>query len=237
MNLPGNLLLSILLGISASSVALVAMIALWYSYSTWSVVESCVGFTPLLIIAVFLWFYRRRSSQRVGMPAINRAILVRIALGFLWMIEISINNLVAPPLPAHDIIDDVFWAAIALSMLILALVYTHRTDSIVRGVEAGAWSGLASGLVACGTALSVIVFGMRFLMQDPLNVAEWAERGISSAAPAIAAYFAFETFAGASGHLVVLGIGMGGVLGAVGGVAGKGIQEATRWIHRSRAVR
>jgi hypothetical protein len=237
MNLPRNLLISILLVISAGSMALVAMIALLYSYSMWSVVESCVGLALLLIISVSLQYYRRRSSQRANMPAIDRAILVGIALGFLWTIEIGINNLVAPPLPTRDIIDDMFWAAIALSMLILAVVYAHRSGSIVRAVQAGLWSGLASGLVACTAALSVIVFGMRFVMQDPLNVAEWAERGISSGAPTMAAYFAFETFAGAFGHLLVLGIGMGGVLGVVGGTVGKGIQAAARWARRSRAVR
>jgi hypothetical protein len=56
--------------------------------------------------------------------------------------------------------------------LILALVYAYRSNSIVHGIEAGGWAGLASGLVACGVALSVIVFGMHFLTRDPLNVAE-----------------------------------------------------------------
>jgi len=53
--------------------------------------------------------------------------------------------------------------------------------------------------------------------------AEWASRRSSSAAPAIAAYFAYETFAGAFLHLVILGVVMGVLLGGVGGPLGKSL--------------
>jgi len=73
-------------------------------------------------------------------------------------------------------------------------------------------------------ALSMIVFGMRWITQDPLNIAEWAVRGAQSEAPSMAAYFAFETYAGAFLHLIVLGLMMGLLLGLIGGLVGKGIQ-------------
>jgi hypothetical protein len=44
----------------------------------------------------------------------------------------------------------------------------------------------------------------------------------------MAAYFAFETFAGAFGHLVVLKVAMGGLLGVLGGSIGKGIKRIFR---------
>ncbi len=74
---------------------------------------------------------------------------------------------------------------------------------------------------------------MRFITHDLLNIAEWAGRAVDNHAPTMAAYFAFETFAGAFLHLTVLGIAMGGLLGIVGGMIGRGARLAGRLI-RSR---
>lgn len=153
-------------------------------------------------------------------------------LGLFWITEISINNFVAPPLPVRDIIDDVFWALIALSILAFAVSCAYRMERITTGIEVGIWSGFVSGSLACCMALSVIIFGMRFITHDPLNIAEWAVRGADSHAPSMAAYFAFETFAGAFLHLIVMGIAMGGLLGIVGGAIGKGARLAGRLIRR-----
>ena len=62
---------------------------------------------------------------------------------------------------------------------------------------------------------------MTLITHDPLNVAEWAASGPASGAPDMASYFAFETMAGALGHLFVLGTLMGGVLGLAGGAVGR----------------
>lgn len=236
MNLTSIRLLSILFALSITALALALIVALVYSYSTTSVIEAGVGCVILLSIAGGLWLYRRRSSQRRNSPAIQSAILVGIALGVLWMVEISINNFIAPLPPTRDIIDNLFWAIIALSILIFAIIHAYQTESLARGMEAGVWSGFVSGLLACCMALSVIVFGMGFLTRDPLNVAEWAERGTNTLAPAMAAYFAFETFAGAFGHLIVLGIVMGALLGAMGGILGTGSKKASLWVRRSRPM-
>jgi len=61
--------------------------------------------------------------------------------GLLWVI--------APPLPARDIIDDIFWAAIALLMFGSVIVAAHRSNRLRPALEVGAWSGLASGAIAC----------------------------------------------------------------------------------------
>lgn len=211
--------------------ALVVVVALRYSYNTMSTVEASIGFTILLIIGGFLWIYHRRSSQRHNSTVINHAILAGLALGGLWVVEIGVNNFIAPPLPARDIIDNLFWAFIALTIFGFATHDAYRTDSLTRGIEVGTWSGFVSGLLACSMALFVIVFGMRFITQDPLNVAEWAKHGISSHAPSMVAYLAFETFAGAFLHLVVLGITMGVLLGVMGGIIGKSIRQAGGLMH------
>ncbi len=74
--------------------------------------------------------------------------------------------------------------------------------------------------MACVTALALAVFGMSLLRSDPVNLAEWANRGADSTAPSVAAYLAYETLAGAFLHLVVAGLVMGLLLGVAGGVLG-----------------
>ena len=80
--------------------------------------------------------------------------------------------------------------------------------------------------------LAVVVFGMPWLLQDPLNLAEWSVRQANTPAT-MAAYFAYETFAGAFLHLIVLGIIMGALLGIVGGVGGRIAGMAVHFTHRT----
>jgi len=202
--------------------ALVAAIALSYSYSPLTALETGLGFALLLAAAGFLWLTYRRWP----IPASDGS--VGLLLGLLWSIEISINNFIAPPLPGRDIIDNCFWAAIGISMLVYAALRAHRANRLAGGLVAGIWTGLVSGLLACCMALSVIVFAMPFITRDPLNLAEWAALGTTSSAPSMAAYFAFETFAGAFLHLLVLGAGMGAALGFLGGLLGVGWRRISR---------
>jgi hypothetical protein len=141
-------------------------------------------------------------------------------------VEIGINNISAPPQPSRDFIDNLFWAAIALGILAHATACSYAENRIGAGLSAGFWTGMVSGLTACWTALSLIVFGMGLITRDRINIDEWAARGPGSRAPTMAAYFAFETFTGALMHLVVLGIMMGGILGLLGGLLGRGASLA-----------
>ena len=75
-------------------------------------------------------------------------------------------------------------------------------------------------MMACLVAQGMVVFGMALITHDPLNVQEWTAIASSSGAPSMAAYFAFETLAGALLHLIVLGTLMGLLLGGVGGLVG-----------------
>jgi hypothetical protein len=218
--------LSVVFVIAIMSTVLAPIIAVLYSYDTLSTAESGAGFAILLVTVDILWICRKRSILFVDFVVLDRITSAGIVLGLLWVIEISINNFIAPPLPMRDIIDNVFWAVIALSIFILAMVSAYQTESMMHGIKVGAWSGFVSGLLACWMALTLIVFGMHFITQDPLNVAEWALRRAGSNAPTMAAYFAFETFAGAFLHLLVLGLAMGGLLGAIGGFIGKITKKA-----------
>jgi hypothetical protein len=221
-------LLNAMLAIALINAALVPILAWSYSYDTRSELESGLGFAILAATAWFVWFYRKRLKQR-GDPLVpGDATLVGIIAGLLWVIEISINNFIAPPLPLRDRIDDSFWAVIALLILGLATVSAYQSGSLLRGLKDGAWSGLVSGMLACWAALALIVFGMGLITRDSINIAEWADRGAGTHAPSMAAYFAFETFAGALLHLVVLGLVMGSLLGIIGGILGKSAAQVRR---------
>jgi len=65
------------------------------------------------------------------------------------------------------------------------------------------------------------VFGMKFILLDPLNIKEWSDLKESSGYSDISVYFAYQTFTGTLGHLFVLGIVMGLILGTIGGISGK----------------
>ena len=145
-------------------------------------------------------------------------------IGLLWTIEIGINNFVQPGLPLRDIVDNIFWAIIALLILIFASVEAFQKRKVSAGISAGFWMGIASGTVACLTALALIVFGMEFITSDPLNIREWSDISKNTHYPSMKVYFAYETMAGALMHLTILGIVMGLLLGVLGGIMGKSIR-------------
>ena len=213
--------LSVLLGVCSLSLALVVVVAAKYRFSGLTTGLSILGFVSLLATLAFLWLAGRRALRRPNKSIALRSMKAGLALGLLWVVEISINNVIAPPLPGRDIVDNLFWAAVAVGILVLAAASARGTGRLTDGIEAGFWAGLASGLVACCTALLLIVLGMRLITGDPVNIGEWAARGAHSGAPSMAAYFAFETLAGALMHLAVLGVLMGVLLGALGGAIGK----------------
>jgi hypothetical protein len=216
----------ILLIVLLYTTALVPNVAAKYSYNTLTLALSDVGFLILLAADLYLW--RVDPSETV-----DSSVRVGIALGLLWVAEISINNFLAPGIPDRDVIDNMFWGIIAASIFIYAILRTVRSGRFVEGMTAGVWSGSVSGVLACCMALSLIVFGMGWITRDPLNIAEWAASGINGRTLSMAAYFAYETFAGAFLHLVVLGLLMGLLLGVFGGAVGKAVLLAGKWTQRT----
>ena len=180
-----------------------------------------IGLGLILVTAVLSLFLG--SRQPFGGHGKRTGALIGIAAGLLWVVEISFNNFVDPHIStgrARFFVDNSFWAAIAFTMLIAALVTSARTATVVSGLRVGLWSGYISGIIACLMALSLILFGMRFLLRDPINVSEYAARAHGSSAGGMASYFAYETMAGALAHLFFLGVLMGLLLGVIGGSFG-----------------
>jgi hypothetical protein len=148
--------------------------------------------------------------------------------GILWTIEISMNNIIQPGLPLRDHLDNIFWGIIAVLILWVSYKDAFDTKKISAGFKAGFFSGFGSGIVACLTALVLICFGMKLLLMDPINIAEWAYMKDKTNYPDMASYFAYQTFAGAIMHLIILGIIMGSLLGVIGGLAGKLVSLKTK---------
>jgi hypothetical protein len=109
-------------------------------------------------------------------------------------------------------------------ILFFATREAYRSKKFSDGLLSGFWTGLSSGAVACITALLLVVFGMNYILLDPLNQKEWMDVKASMNFPDMAVYFAYQTFAGAIMHLFVLGIFMGLFLGTIGGLAGKAMK-------------
>ena len=183
---------------------------------------ACIGsFVFLIFLLTLLWAFR----DMVKNEWIERSISSGLWIGLLWSVEIGINNFFHPDLPLRDYIDDIFWAVIALLILIVSFRESYKSKKISRGLMSGIWSGTASGAVACLSALLLIVFGLRFVLDDPLNIKEWSELHTSSYSANMAVYFVYQTFTGAIMHLYILGALMGLILGVLGGLAGRILQK------------
>jgi hypothetical protein len=169
---------------------------------------------------ILLAFLNIRKEKDVDTKQ-DKNIETGLYIGLLWTIEISINNFIRQGLPQRDIIDDYFWALIALLILIAAFRESIKSGKFTDGIKSGFWTGMSSGAVACLSALILIVFGMKLILLDPLNIKEWTDTKGSLSAPGMDIYFAYQSFAGAVMHLYVLGIIMGLLLGSIGGVTGK----------------
>lgn len=190
-------------------VGLVKIILVRYSYSQETFWGGVAAATILAVITV--WFAvqsRHLSVRRSGW------IKAGLGVGLLWTIEICINNIVSPGLPLRDIVDDVFWGIVAFSLAAIVVREVRSSGHWRNGLMAGMWSGVMSGLVACTTALTMVVFGMANILRDPLNVVEWSH---ISGPPSMAAYFSFQTMAGGILHVVVLGVMMGAFEGVIVG--------------------
>ncbi len=203
------------------SILLVIALGLMYRTTDFPVGHQtleCLG-SIIVLSATALFLHKIKAKWLNEVQKKN--VELGLYFGLLWTIEISINNILRPGLPLRDTIDNVFWVIIALLILSCTIHYSYQNKKISLGIIAGFWSGLASGGVACITALTLIIFGMKLIILDSVNVNEWLNVKPNNNISSMAVYFAYETLAGAIMHLVFLGAGMGLILGIIGGIIGK----------------
>ena len=208
------------------SAVLVLIIYLRYPALQWSLkIEAGACLISLIILIVFILLIKKFENKLSDKSKKN--LNAGLYFGLLWTIEISMNNIIQPRLPLRDYLDNIFWGIIALLILYVSYKDAFDTRKIITGIKAGFFSGFSSGIVACLTALILICFGMKLLLKDPINIAEWSDMKGKTNYPDMASYFAYQTFAGAIMHLIILGIIMGVLLGIIGGVVGKLVSVKT----------
>jgi hypothetical protein len=215
---------TILRNIIILSVVLVILIYFTYRPNSWPTGSESLGCLVSVILLSTTFLLLWMLKERIIDDSQKRNVASGLCFGLLWTIEIGINNLVHPRLPLRDNIDNTFWVIIALLILITATIDAYKSDQFLSGLKSGFWSGLASGAVACLTALILIVFGMKSILLDPLNIKEWSDAKATADSTSMDVYFAYQTFAGAIMHLFILGVIMGLFLGSVGGVVGKALR-------------
>ena len=218
---------SLLAGCIAASLLIGLVLLRYHSPGGAAKSQVILGLVAIFVIlALAAWL--ARWGTRPKTPAANYALrngsAIGCALGLLWIIEISFNNFVPPAIStgaARAVVDNLFWGAIILGTIGGSIIGASRARNVFVGLRIGFWSGLVSGLLSCLMGLLLIVLWMPLLLRDPLLIAEFAARGPMSDAPDLAAYVAYETMAGAIGHLILLGIIMGSLCGLLGGLVGR----------------
>src|SRR5450755_3958296 len=202
------------------SAVLVLVIYFRYPALQWSLkIEAGACLISLIILIVLILLIKKFKNELSDKSKKN--LNAELYFGLLEKIEISMNNIIQPRLPLRDYLDNIFWGIIAVLILYVSYKDAFDTKKIIAGIKAGFFSGFGSGIVACLTALILICFGMKLLLKDPVNIAEWGDINGKTNYPDMASYFAYQTFAGAIMHLIILGIIMGILLGIIGGLIGK----------------
>jgi hypothetical protein len=211
--------------LAAADVLLAGIIGVRSAWDGTTRLSVLIGAAALVFTGIVFQRAARVALTADAAPRRAETLRMGILLGALWLVEIGINNLAMPPVPLRDRVDNLFWAAIAVLMCGYAAREAMRAGRVQAGMASGIWTGLVSGLIACTAALMLATVGGALLARDPLNIAEWTARHATTTAPSFNAYFAMETTAGAILHLTVLGLVMGALLGAAGGVIGVGLRR------------
>ena len=192
--------------------ALVAAIRLPVRDSTVWAESLAVAGSVIVLVAVAWWPAGRAGAPDRGL-VLGWGLGSGLVLGGLWILEIGFNNLTPHSVStagARGVLDNVTWALVGVVTVVVAVAVTVRTGRWRSGLRAGVWSGVGSGLgAALGGALLLALFRTS-VEDDPLMRDEWRRLGGGVGLPA---YVARETMAGVGGHLWVLGVAQGALLG------------------------
>lgn len=202
------------------SITLVILIYFIYRPILWPFGTEAAGCLISILMLTAMLFLLWRFKEKLTNSLQKRNVAIGLCIGLLWTIEISINNFIRPDVPLRDNIDNIFWTVIAILIYVNAVREAFRTNSFTDGLKSGFWSGISSGTVACLTALALVVFGMKYILLDPLNLKEWEDVKNAASSKEMSVYFAYQTFTGAIMHLFILGAFMGLTLGVIAGLTG-----------------
>jgi hypothetical protein len=75
-------------------------------------IEAVGAFVLLLAMNLTLFLLKRKAADLNFFH--QKSVTLGLLAGLLWTVEIGMNNILQPGLPLRDILDDLFWAVIAL---------------------------------------------------------------------------------------------------------------------------
>ncbi|MET7427281.1 hypothetical protein [Dactylosporangium sp. NPDC005555] len=173
---------------------------------------STVAVSALVLVAA-AWWMAGRSATIDRRTVLLWGLGWGFGLGALWIAEIAFNNVTPPTVSTasnRGVVDNVTWAVVGLATFVTAAWVTVRTGRWRSGLRAGVWSGVGSGLGASLGGAALLAFLRSDVERDPLMLSEWQQRASDMD---LATYVTRETMAGVGGHLWVLGIAQGAVVG------------------------
>jgi len=177
--------------------------------------EALVVAGSAVLLAAAAWWLTGRPAGTDRRIVLTWGLGSGFVLGGLWIAEIAFNNLTPHSLStggARGVLDNVTWAIVGLVTIAAAVGVTIRTRRWRSGLRAGVWSGVGSGLGAALGGALLLAFLRPSVERDPLMRTEWQQRGPGLD---LATYVTRETMAGVGGHLWVLGVAQGALLGLI----------------------
>jgi len=185
-----------------------------YTPSGWAgqIPGLCV-WLAMAMVAPGFWLWRQSSLE--AWPQSRR---VGRWIGILWCLEIVFNNG-----PWHSLnvwairawVDNGVWLTTTLLVVYHAVERRRAGARRVDTVKAAATASLLGGVYAALTALAFIHGGLQWVIADPISQAEWSTVHVSFPLLRADDYFAYETLAGAIGHVLFLGLFAGTLIGGL----------------------
>jgi hypothetical protein len=211
--------------VAAAMIGLLTVIWVRFPAVPWGLFVAADG----IVLIPMVWYGWRgiRAATLPARCAVMAGAVTGAGAGLVWVVEIGFNNLAPDNVRtalARGIVDNSSWAAISLVCVCVAASCAFRTRSFWSGVRAAYWNGLISGLAAALAGLVLVAFLSERVTTDPLMIVEYAQRGAGSGQD-IATYAAAETTTGAIGHLLLIGVIFGVLLGLMGATIGRGLNR------------
>jgi len=175
--------------------------------------ESLTVAVSVVALVAVTWWLTGRADRQDQHVVLTWGLGSGLVLGGLWIAEIAFNNLTPHTVSTagtRGVLDNLTWAVVGMGTVVAAGGVAARTGRWRSGLRAGVWSGVGSGLgAALGGAVLLACF-RSFVEDDPLMRDEWRLRdhGVD-----LSLYVTRETMAGVGGHLWVLGVVQGALLG------------------------
>lgn len=182
--------------------------------------EASVVAVSAILLAIGVWWLSRRSDVPDQSLVRRLGLGVGLFLGGVWIVEIGLNNLTPPSwatAATRGVLDNAVWAFVGLATAGFAAFAASTTGRFRTGLRVGVWSGVGSGVGAALGGALLLAFFRWSVERDPLMMSEYARLGAGFDFPA---YVTKETMAGVGGHLWVIGVAQGALLGAIGAALG-----------------